>query len=128
MDHNVGVVLEDQNFLGRGSADSGRSDSNDGSVFEMWELGIKGKGVVNTSGGILKLKFTVVLINTEHLDNFSVDIEITIYTLRMLFNPSHRVRDFFFFVANVKSFSLFSTFDVVIREIGLGPVSEFIED
>jgi hypothetical protein len=112
MAHNVGVVLEDQNFLGGGGADSGRSDSNDGSVFEMWELGVKGKGVVNTSGGILKLKFTVVLINTEHLDNFSVDIEIII----------------FFFVANVKSFSLISTFNVVIREIGLGPVSEFIED
>jgi len=112
MAHNVGVVLEDQNFLRGGGADSGRSDSNDGSVFEMWELGVKGKGVVNTSGGILKLKFTVVLINTEHLDNFSVDIEIII----------------FFFVANVKSFSLISTFNVVIREIGLGPVSEFIED
>lgn len=78
----------------------------------MWELHFKGKGVVNHTGGILKFKLVVILINIEHIKNFSVDIEIIIV----------------FFVANVKCFSFISTFNVVLREMVLGPVLEGLKD
>jgi len=73
----------------------------------MWELQFNGKGVVNSTGGILKFKLVSVFIKLENLKNLSVDIKI-----------------FFFFVANGKGFSFISTFDVVLGEMVLGPFLE----
>lgn len=54
-----------------------RSDSNNGSVFDVWELQFNGKGVEDCTGKILKFKFVSVLINFKDVENFSVDIEIS---------------------------------------------------
>ena len=107
MGHDVGVMLEDQNFLGRGGIERGRSDSDNGSIFDVWEFQFNGKGVVNSTGSILKLELVGVLIKLENLKNLSVDIKIS-----------------FFFMANVKGCSLISTFDVVLGEMVLGPFLE----
>ena len=46
--HNVGVVLKDEHFLIRsaGGIISGRSDLDNGTGFQVWELDFKGKNVI----------------------------------------------------------------------------------
>lgn len=105
--HDVRVMLEDQNLLGRGGIERGRSDSNNGSIFDVWEFQFNGKGVESGTGSISKFELVCVLIKLENSKNFSVDIKI-----------------FFFFVANVKGSGLVSTFDVVFGEVVLGPFLE----
>ena len=42
----------------------------------MWELQFDGKGVVNSTGGILKFKLVSVFVKLENLKNLGVDIKI----------------------------------------------------
>ena len=73
----------------------------------MWELQFNSKGVVDSTGIILKFKFVSVLVKFENLENFSVDIEI-----------------FFLFVSNGKFSSSVSTFDASFGEVVKGPLLE----
>jgi hypothetical protein len=75
--HNVGVVLENKNVLVGGLIVGGRSDSNNGSLSEVWEFKLEDWGEENITGGISELNFVGVFVELEDLEDLSVDIEIT---------------------------------------------------
>ena len=85
----------------------GRSNSNNRSGSNMWELQFNGKGVVNCTGIILKFKFVSVLVEFENLEDFSVDIKI-----------------FILFMGYAKLSSFASTFNAGFSEMVLGPFLE----
>lgn len=114
--HDVGVVLEDQNFLvgSAGGIVGGGSDLDDGSSFEMWELDFEGKDVDGGTGKISELELVGVVIKLENLNDLGNNIEI-----------------FAGFLAGVAQFDGLSVnlgADINTLEGGVGPVLEGGED
>ena len=75
--HNVRVVLEDKHLLvGGGFIIDGRSNFDNGTSLQVWELNLKGKSVEGLSGEVSKLELVGVVIELEHLKDLGNDIEI----------------------------------------------------
>ena len=75
--HDVGVVLEDEDLLvGGGFIIDGRSNLDNGSSLQVWELDLEGKGVESLTREISKLKLVGVVIELENLENLGNDIEV----------------------------------------------------
>ena len=71
-------MLEDQAVLvSAGCVVGSRSDLNDGSGFQMWELDLESKDVVGSSGHVSEFDLVGVVIELEHLSDLSDDIEVT---------------------------------------------------
>lgn len=69
--------MEDEALLWTaGGVPSGRSDLDNGTSFQMWELDFKSKKVCNLSRKISNLNLVCVVIKFVHLDNLSDNIEI----------------------------------------------------
>lgn len=68
--------MEDENSLGGGFIISGRSNSNNGSLSDVWELELKSKSVESFSRLISELKFVGVFVKLENLEDLSNNIEI----------------------------------------------------
>jgi len=78
--HDVGVVLEDQDvLLGRSGVISGRSNSDNGSTFDVWEFKLKSKGVESSTGGISELELVSVLVKFENLEDLGVNVEVALF-------------------------------------------------
>ena len=108
--HDVRVVLEDEDLLGRGLIISGRSNSNNRSLSDVWEFQLKSKSVESLTGVVSELEFVGVLIKFENLLNLGNDIEV-----RFLLGSFLEVHN------SVSS-------NVVGLEEVVGPFSEGLED
>lgn len=75
--HDVRVVLEDEDLLGGGFIISGRSDSDNRSLSNMWELELESKGVESLTGGISELELVSVFIELEDLEDLGDNVEVS---------------------------------------------------
>lgn len=76
--HDVGVVLEHEHLLvKRGLIVGGRSNLDDGTLSQMWELQFESKGIEGLTGGISELKFVSVLIKFKNLKDLGNDVKVT---------------------------------------------------
>ena len=75
--HDVRVVLEDKHSLVRSLIKGGGSDSNNGSLSQVWELELKSKGVESLTRVVSKLKLVGVVIKLENLEDLGDDVEVS---------------------------------------------------
>ena len=80
--HDVGVVAECEDLLGRGGLIPGAgSDANGLTDSEVWELQLKSKGVPDLSRAILELKFVGVGVHLVHSDDLGNNIKVGVLGL-----------------------------------------------
>ena len=75
--HDVRVVLEDEDLLVlSGLIIGSRSNSNDGSLSDVWELELEGKNVEGLTRLVSDLELVGVVIEVEDLEDLSNNVEV----------------------------------------------------
>lgn len=82
--HDVRVVLEEEHVLLVGLIDSHRSDSNNGSLSQVWELELESEGVEGLSGVVSELELVGVLVELEDLQDLHNHVEVVALVLGSL--------------------------------------------